>query len=183
MTKREKELQGLRHRINRLEKLRDQAIRDLVMTESRLPALRKRHKQLTDTLLRRETAKLRPTITDEQIKHELFPGLAAVGEQFIRESASMGACDYPTPPAKKEAPVPADAPVMTKPSEQNDGLDVPEYLDRSRRLQTLPDPKTKEKKAERRAVEREVQQADLTGKRRKMPLTGKAAFDAIRDSR
>jgi hypothetical protein len=32
MTKREKELQSLRNRIKRLEKLRDQAIRDLVMT-------------------------------------------------------------------------------------------------------------------------------------------------------
>jgi hypothetical protein len=48
-----------------------------------------------------------------------------------------------------------------------------------RRLQALPDPRTKEKKAERRAVEREVREAEITGKRRKLPLTGKAALDAI----
>jgi hypothetical protein len=61
---------------------------------------------------------------------------------------------------------------------QNDGLDIPAILDR--KLQAMPDPRTKEKKAERRAVEREKREAELTGKRRKMPLSGKAALEAIR---
>jgi hypothetical protein len=168
MTKREKEQLSLRHRIKRLEKLRDQAIRDLVMTENRLPALRKRHKQLTDRLLAKETNEIglgyaitSKAITSKSIREELFHGLAAVGD-------------------KTEAEVPAPAPVA---SQKDDGLDIPKELDRSRQLQTLPDPRTKEKKAERRAVEREVRDRELTGKRRKMPLTGKAALDAVRDSR
>src|SRR5262245_1875284 len=61
----------------------------------------------------------------------------------------------------------------------DDGLDIPPMLDRNRQLQTLPDPRTKEKRAERRAIEREKREAELTGKRRKMPLSGKAALDAI----
>jgi hypothetical protein len=48
-----------------------------------------------------------------------------------------------------------------------------------RDLNALPDPRTKEKRAERRAVEKEKRDAELTGKRRKMPLTGKAALAAI----
>jgi hypothetical protein len=58
---------------------------------------------------------------------------------------------------------------------------IPEFLDRSKKLNALPDPRTKEKRAERRAVEREKREADLRGKTRKMPLTGKAALDAIKN--
>jgi len=54
--------------------------------------------------------------------------------------------------------------------------------DRARRLQTLPDPRSPEKRAERRAVEKEVRQAELTGKRRKMPLSGAAAVKHIRET-
>jgi hypothetical protein len=153
MTKREKEQQSLRQRINRLEKLRDQAIRDLVRTETLLPVLRKRYKKLTDRLLARETKEIAASYT-------------------IYKAMEEG--------KKTEAAVPAAAP---GPSQKDDGLDIPKELDRSRRLQTLPDPRAKEKNAERRAVEREVREAELTGKRRKLPPTGKAALDAIRDSR
>ncbi|PWT79147.1 MAG: hypothetical protein C5B60_00140 [Chloroflexi bacterium] len=80
-----------------------------------------------------------------------------------------------------------DVDVFGMVKELNDGLDVPTFLkegvaerDRNRKLQAMPDPRTKEKKAERKAIAKEKQQADLTGKRRKMPLTGKAALDAIR---
>jgi hypothetical protein len=61
----------------------------------------------------------------------------------------------------------------------DDGLDIPIYLDRNRKLQALPDPKTKERKAQRREVEKQKRQAEITGKRRKMPLTDKAALEAI----
>jgi hypothetical protein len=149
MTKREKELQSLRNRIKRLEKLRDQAIRDLVMTETRLPALRKKALRLVDAVLKRETAQLRQSAVPEALK--LQP----------REDA--------------EAEVTATAPA-------DDGLDIPAVLDRNRQLQSLPDPRTKEKNAERRIVEKQKREAELTGKTRKMPLTGKAALDAIRDS-
>ena len=47
----------------------------------------------------------------------------------------------------------------------DDGLDIPKDLDR--RLNGLSDPRTKEKKAERRAVEKEVRDAELTGQRRR----------------
>jgi hypothetical protein len=40
--------------------------------------------------------------------------------------------------------------------------------------------RSKEKNAERRAIEKEMRQAELTGKRRKMPLSGKAALQAIK---
>jgi len=62
----------------------------------------------------------------------------------------------------------------------DDGLDIPKELDRNRKLQAMADPRTKEKKAERKAVAKEKLQADLTGKRRAMPLQGKAALEAIR---
>jgi hypothetical protein len=66
----------------------------------------------------------------------------------------------------------------------DDGLDIPhDLLVRNRKLQAMADPKTKEKKAERRAIEKEKRDADLRGKTRRMPLTGKAALDAIRESR
>jgi hypothetical protein len=54
---------------------------------------------------------------------------------------------------------------------------IPTFLRRD--LNALPDPRTKEKKAERRAVEKEKREAELTGKRRKMPLSGKEALKAI----
>jgi hypothetical protein len=62
----------------------------------------------------------------------------------------------------------------------DDGLDIPTYLDRNRKLQAMADPKTKEKKAERRIVEKQKREAKLTGKTRRMPLTGKAALDALK---
>lgn len=52
----------------------------------------------------------------------------------------------------------------------------------TRKLGALPDPRSKERKAQRREVEREVRQAEITGKRRRMPLQGKAALDAIERS-
>jgi predicted nucleic acid-binding Zn-ribbon protein len=68
-------------------------------------------------------------------------------------------------------------PELPKPESKDNG--IPEFLDRSKKLQALPDPRTKEKKAERRAVEKEVKEAELRGKRRKMPLSGKDALKAI----
>jgi hypothetical protein len=90
-------------------------------------------------------------------------------------------------PAKPETQVglqtklPDDPRAYGLPAEADDGLKVPEFLDRNKKLQAMSDPRTKEKKAERKAVAREKLEAELTGKRRKMPLAGKAALDAIRD--
>jgi hypothetical protein len=57
----------------------------------------------------------------------------------------------------------------------DDGLDIPPELDRNRKLQAMADPKTKEKKAERRVVEKEHREAELRGQKRKWPATGRAA--------
>jgi hypothetical protein len=65
---------------------------------------------------------------------------------------------------------------------KDDGLDIPAALDRSKKLNALPDPRTKEKRAERKAVEKEKREAELTGKRRKMPLSGKTAMEQIREA-
>ena len=69
-------------------------------------------------------------------------------------------------------PLPADP---VKPAD--DGFEIPALLDR-RNL--LPDPKTKDRKAERKAIEKEKLDAKLTGKTKRMPLTGRAALDSIR---
>jgi hypothetical protein len=74
-------------------------------------------------------------------------------------------------------PMPTFAPNATVAKPKDDDLDIPKSLDR--RLNALPNPRTKEKKAERRAVEKERLDAELTGKRRKMPPSGKAALSAI----
>jgi len=88
-----------------------------------------------------------------------------------------------------------EAAMPTSASKGDDDGGIPEFLRRgqaaqdavdaevdkaNRRLQAMADPRTKEKRAERRAVEREKREADLRGKTRKMPLTGKAALDAIK---
>jgi hypothetical protein len=72
-------------------------------------------------------------------------------------------------------------PELPKPELKGDGLDIPKSLDR--RLNALPNPRTKEKKAERRIIEKEVKKAELTGKRRKIPLQGKDALKAIQEGR
>jgi hypothetical protein len=87
-------------------------------------------------------------------------------------------------PTDSPPPAPAAVPPPTiEPDIGGDG--VPDFLrrkvDESQRLGSLPDPRAKEKKAERRAVEKEKREADLRGKTRKMPLSGKAALDAIKN--
>jgi hypothetical protein len=63
---------------------------------------------------------------------------------------------------------------------KDDGLDIPKALDRRN---AMADPRTKEKKAERRAVAKEVKEAELRGQRRKMPLSGKDALKAIQQGK
>jgi multidrug resistance efflux pump len=138
-----------------IERKRDQALKTLVKCETQLPTLRKRLDRLRIAEYRRQ-----------------------------QEGATAG-------PAAAPTPEPIDS------VKREDGLDIPSYLKRSlaaqaedaiaerdgRRLAALPDPRAPEKKAQRKEVEKQVRQAELTGKRRRMPLSGKAALDAIRDSR
>lgn len=176
MKTRQENLRKLRNRINHLEAQREAAIKTLVKTETALPSLRKQAKRLVDYLLAEELRALQPTpYLDEDLK--------------LDEGAAAGRPDT-APPSE-----PAD-------SLKEDGLDIPSYLKRAtpagmvsdgpddadardynRRLAAMADPRTPEKKAERKVVAQEIRHAELTGKRRKMPLSGKAALDAIRDSR
>ena len=95
-----------------------------------------------------------------------LPKPKSKADALIKQAAPMGMVNDGEP-VVPVTPIPTD-----------DGLDIPAALDR--RLNGLPDPRTKEKKAERRAVEKEVREAELTGKRRRMPLTGKDALAAIK---
>jgi hypothetical protein len=132
----------------------------------------------------------------EKALARLTKNLAEMERQRVRlarkiERAKLMADEHPKVEARERKI--ADALVETAaaevaPTNGGDPGDVPEFLkeaaqERARKLQALPDPKTKEKKAERRKVEAEVRQAELTGKRRKMPPTGKAALDALKAER
>jgi len=188
MTKREKELQLLRNRIARLEKLRDQAIRDLVMTETRLPALRKQAKRAVGRIL----------ATQVESPHHLDP--IAPTPEVVQQPLPM--------PAEREAQDgrsldndvvlqnEAGAEVERGDLDKHGG--IPTFLRRgqaaqaaadaaiseaARKLGALPDPKAPERKAVRKEVEQQVRQAELTGKRRKLPLTGKQALAEINRQR
>lgn len=69
--------------------------------------------------------------------------------------------------------------IQGKTFEQTADDDIPTFLDRNRQLQAMADPRTPEKKAQRREVERQKREADLRGQTRKLPLMGKAALAAI----
>lgn len=156
MTKREKRLRDLRRTIASWETRREAAIRTLVRSETQLPLLRKRAARMVGLLLKAGTP-VEPTITDEMIRTELLPGLMAVGD---------------------------------KPAPEED--DLPEFLDRTgkdkddeARAEIKAEQEAdKKRKAERRIaklkISQETKHAELTGQRRKMPLTGKEALAAIR---
>lgn len=149
MTKREKRLQDLRRKINRMERDRELGIKLLVKAVMALPALRKQEARLSAGW------HPKPTITDEAIRTELLPGLMAV----------------------ERKPVPDD---------------IPTFLDRTNsdkdaaaRTEIKAQQEAEKKhKAERRIAKlkigQETKHAELTGQRRKMPLTGKDALAAIR---
>jgi hypothetical protein len=87
-------------------------------------------------------------------------------------------------PTDSPPPAPAAVPLPTiEPDVGGDG--VPDFLrrkvDESKRLGSLPDPRAKEKKAERRAVEKQKLEANLRGQTRKMPLEGRAALAKIKE--
>jgi hypothetical protein len=166
MTKREKDLQLLRNRILRLEKIRDQAIRDLVIAETRLPTLRKQAKRLADRTL-----------------------------AAMRQVAPMGmVSDGPDDIAAREFNRELMAATQVESAGGEDDGGIPTFLRRgqaaqaaadaaiseaARKLAALPDPRAPERKAVRKEVEKQVRQAELTGKRRKLPLTGKQALAEI----
>lgn len=153
MTKREKELHKLRNQIARLEASREAAIKTLVKAEVQLPKLGNR--------LRRLTARDRKLMEQE----------VAMGYITIRQAVEEN---------------------VIKQSAPEDDDDLPEFLDRTGRDKDeearaeieAEQEADKKRKAERRIaklkISQETKHAELTGQRRKMPLTGKEALAAIR---
>jgi hypothetical protein len=113
---------------------------------------------------------------------DLPPATVRETEEPLLAPAHHVAEDRSTP-TNVAAPIKNNASAKPAAGDVDDGLDIPAALDRNRRLQTMADPMTKEKKAERRAIEKEKREAEPRGQTRKMPLTGKAALDAIRANR
>lgn len=106
--------------------------------------------------------------------------------QRERLERRMGEPPAPANPAPRKQPAatePAPAPEAEAQPAPAGEIDtgIPTFLQRdSKRLAALPDPRTREKKAERRVVEKQKLERELTGKTRKMPLAGKDALAAIR---
>jgi len=137
----------------------ERALSRLVRITNRIDQLRRERKRLVKPRPFQEQPEVAVGLNDE------LPEM-----NFKGTPADIGAAVPATAPTRKET---------RPPQEEGDGLDIPESLRRNRRLQTLPDPKTKEKKAERRVVEKQVRDAELSGKRRQMPKSGKAAIEHI----
>lgn len=167
MTKREKRLQDLRRKINRMERDRELGIKLLVKAVTALPALRKQEARLSAGW------HPKPTITDEMVRIELLPGLMAVEQK-------------PDPLAAWPVPPPADYRARQE--------DIPTFLDRTggkdkdakaRAEIKAAQAEEKKRKVGRRIAKlkigQETKHAELTGQRRKMPLAGKEALAAIRN--
>lgn len=185
-TTREKKLRDVRNRIARLEAQRESAIAMLVRAETQLPALRKEARRRAETIL------ARPSLLPASVQHP-----AKAPPVHVPEDRSVPK-DVPTPKDEPSAePRRSDA--------QQDLPDLPEFLRRgqaaqaavSKAIQAGHDKDaqaraeiTAQQEAEKKAktarrieklkIQQEVKQADLTGARRKMPLTGRAALDALK---
>lgn len=142
------------------------------------------HKQEQAVVMLRRSAEELVTIR-RQLKRLLQRETASY-QETRRELAPPPAMSLSSSDVASDVTTPSDTTEVTELASTggfginlDDGLDIPPALDRNRKLQAMADPRSKEKKAEYRAVERERREADLTGKRRKMPLTGKAAIEHI----
>src|SRR5262249_49161362 len=122
---------------------------------------------------------------DAHVESVAKPKLEAM-EQMLGEAIYGKAAPAPRGSVALASPdFAGDLAVAAREAGEDQG--VPQFLkdaaaERNRKLNSLPNPNTKEKKAERRAVEREKREADLRGKRRRFPPTGKSALDVIRKS-
>jgi hypothetical protein len=160
MTKREKRLQDLRRKIARRERDRELGIKLLVKAATELPVLRKQEARLS---------------AGWHLKPKPVPKPADDLQSFAEKMV-----------AAAEAVINND-----------DGLDIPDYLRRQqeRSVQAEADVQAraeimaqqaaeKKRKADitkqKRAIKEEVRHAELTGQRRKMPLSGKEALAAVR---
>lgn len=174
MTKREKGLQKLRNQIARLEASREAAIKMLVKAEVQLPKLGNRLRRLTARNRKKELA-LGYIVTRQAVEKKLYA-----------EEPEPKAMTYEIRPQDGNGNI--DRQLVTAPTPQDD--DIPSFLERGMKAQAAVDEivaeqaAEKKRKAERRIaklkISQEVKHAELTGQRRKMPLTGKDAMAALR---
>ena len=164
----------------------------------RLSRLEARHEQLSVIIERaqrrfeKHDKGARRAIKDlaqhERSRRRLDKAIAKAKAEAADDLINPGIVEIPADQFDKPFEVPDKTFDTTPPKEVletvtkaiDDGPDVPAILDRTRKLQAMAAPKSKEKRDERRVVEKEKLQRELTGKRRKMPPTGKAALDAIK---
>jgi hypothetical protein len=129
----------------------------------------KRHRETTDTMYR--TLAQRDALLAKLVKCEVK--LDRLRKLLARQTKALAkARSVPQRGPQPMAPPAAAAAAAPTPEE-----DIPTFLDR-RNL--MADPKTKDRNAERRVIEKEKRDAKLTGKLKQMPLTGKAALEHIR---
>lgn len=170
MTKREKRLQDLRRKINRMERDRELGIKLLVKAVTMLPGLRKEEARLVSTLLRAPAPRAR------------------VAEHPVPRPSEHVAQNGGTP---DDTPAPVKNDASAKPLGRDaDDDDIPSFLERGMRAQTAVNEIMAEQEADRKRkakrrieklkISQEVKHAELTGQRRRMPLTGRAALDALK---
>jgi hypothetical protein len=178
MTKREKRLRDLRNKIARYEATREAAIKQLVRTVTELPKLRKEEARLSSSLLRR------PVPDASVLKHPVARPADHVAED-------RGAPD--------DAPIPVEDDTSNEvlvddPNGRGDGFDIPAEFrrtsagadkDAEARAQIQAEQAAEKKRKDALRIKKlriaqEIKHAELTGQRRKMPLTGRAALDALK---
>ena len=177
-SRREKLLRDVQRKISKHERDRDYGIKLLVKACNELPALRKREARLLANLSKLAD---RP-VPDTSVTQDAPP----VPASHVPEDGS---------PLDDDVPVVQDDRRDEPLARQDDGLEIPHYLQRSalppdiaaaayavaNKHNKPPTPEqTKLVDSERTKVKKEHKKALLTGKLRKWPLTGKAARDVLR---
>jgi hypothetical protein len=155
--------QKLENEVSRWTAKKEAAIAMLIKSSAMLKQLDR-----TQRRLRKANQAELARVTEEHHAKTMTIPLSELHETDIGKANAESWNEIPA--VRKAAPKPE--------AKADDG--IPAFLRRTQELQAMANPRTKEKKAERRAVEREKREAELTGKRRKLPPTGKAAFEAIR---
>lgn len=157
MTKREKTIRDLRNRIARMEAQREAAIKTLVRVEATLPKLRNQ--------LRRLTARDRKLMEKE----------VALGYIATRQAVETQVESPPEPEPKDDGSDPGEIPsyLLRSPLAPDIAKAAYAVANKHNKLPTEGDKKLVAQ--EKRKVKQEHRHAELTGKTRKWPATGKAA--------
>jgi hypothetical protein len=159
MTKREKRLADLRRKIARREKDRELGIKLLVKAVTELPGLRKQEARMLAGWHRKEAspAVVAVPATHPTVHGESTPGAVATSDDLKIPDFLLRQQERS---AQAEADVQARAEIKAQQAAEKKRKDA-------RRIEKLK-------------VAQEIKHAELTGQRRKMPLSGRAALDALK---